>query len=77
MPRNTMNDLIDHLFEQLERLNDEDLKGDELKDEIERSRAVSGLAQQVVATANVSLKAAEFQDMAGKPAPFRLSGGSQ
>lgn len=76
MPRNTMTDLIDHLFVQLERLNDESLEGDALKDEIERSRAVSGLAQQVVATANVSLRAAEFQDMTDKPAPFRLTGGA-
>lgn len=41
-------DLNNHLFMAIERLNDEDIKGDELKEEIERGRAISGLAKQVI-----------------------------
>ncbi|ATG73643.1 hypothetical protein AN401_07060 [Zobellella denitrificans] len=41
-------DLNNHLFAALERLNDEALEGDKLRDEIERSRAVAGVAKQII-----------------------------
>lgn len=46
--RNTMNDLNNHLFEQLERLNDEDLKGEALKEELERSKAITRIASEII-----------------------------
>lgn len=60
--KNTLNDLTDHLFAQLERLDDEDLTPEQLEREIERSKAVTGVAQQVIANANTVLRAIEFQD---------------
>lgn len=36
MPRNKLTDLNNHLFEQLERLNDGDLEGEELEKEIKK-----------------------------------------
>lgn len=57
MPRNKMTDLNNHLFEQLERLNDENLSPEELKTEVERSKAMAGLATQIVKGAKVSLDA--------------------
>jgi len=46
--KNKLSDLNNHLFSQLERLNDESLKGDDLSAEIERAKAMSGLATQIV-----------------------------
>lgn len=62
MTKNKMTDLNDHLFAQLERLGDEDMAAEELEAEIKRAKAVSGLAQQIIANADLGLRAAEFED---------------
>jgi hypothetical protein len=55
--KNKMIDLNNHLFEQLERLNDEDLKGDDLKLEMDRAKAITGIASQIIANGQLVLKA--------------------
>lgn len=55
--KNKLMDLNNHLFETLERLNDEDLKGDDLITEMERAKAVSGIAQTIINNGELMFKA--------------------
>jgi hypothetical protein len=55
--RNKLSDLNDHLFMQLERLGNEDLKPEALQEEIERTKAVTSLAGAIIANAKLALDA--------------------
>jgi hypothetical protein len=55
--KNKLSDLNDHLFAQMERLNDESIKGDKLQEEIKRSNAMAGIAKQIISNANIVLQA--------------------
>lgn len=59
--KNTLGDLNNHLFAQLERLGDEDLKGEELQTELDRAKAVAGIASQIIANGSLVLRAKELQ----------------
>lgn len=76
MVKNTLLDLNNHLFESLERLNDENLTGENLESEISRAKAITGLATQIIANGNLVLKAKEMQreSLGEKPLPPMLSG---
>ena len=60
MPRNTLGDLNLHLFAQLERLSDESIKGEVLREEINRSKAITIVAKQIIENANTVLSAKKF-----------------
>lgn len=78
MARNTLEDLNNHLFAMIEKLGDDDIQGDELKQEIERAHAMSGLAKDVVANAHLVLSVARFNDTkndADISVPKMLGGG--
>lgn len=60
--RNNLGGLNDLLFEQVERLNNGELKGEELKEEMERCRAISGLAKDIISNGSLALQARKFSD---------------
>ena len=55
--KNSMLDLHNHLFAQLERLSDELLKDGQLSEEIGRAKAVIGVADVIVKNASLMLEA--------------------
>lgn len=65
MAKNKLLDLNNHLFAELERLGDEDLKGDELKEEIERAKALSDVSEKVINNASLMLKVIHEQNEYG------------
>ncbi|MDN5307964.1 MAG: hypothetical protein PWP16_1327 [Eubacteriaceae bacterium] len=60
--KNKLSDLNNHLFAELERLSDEDLKGEALTEEIQRSRAITGVATQIIANGSLVLEARKYVD---------------
>ena len=58
--KNTLNDLNNHLFAQIERLGDEDIKGEDLQEEINRAKAISDVATQIISNGSLALKAKTF-----------------
>lgn len=55
--KNKLTDLNDHLFAQLERLGDESLDSEKLKDEIARSKAITAVSSQIINNARLALDA--------------------
>jgi len=60
--KNKLIDLNNHLFEELERLNDEELKGDNLEEELKRSEAITKVAQTIVNNGELMFKAQKHYD---------------
>lgn len=57
MLKTTLNDLNMHLFAEMERLDDEEIKGDDLQAEINRADAMSKVADQINKNGVLALRA--------------------
>jgi hypothetical protein len=78
MTKNKLEDLNNHLFLALERINDDDLESEELNQVILQTRAITGVASQIIANGQLVLAAAKFSDEAlaeGTVLPRMLHGG--
>lgn len=58
--RNTLADLNNILFEQMERLQDDDLKGENLEIELKKTKSIVDVASTVIENATLSLEAQKF-----------------
>ena len=79
--KNSLADLNNYRFEQIERLQDDGLDDEALKKEIERGEAVMRTAETIIANAGVQLRAAKFAAEMGMevnmPIPLALSGAAE
>lgn len=80
MKPNNLGKLNDILFEQLDRMNNTDLKGQELQDEISRADAIIDIGRTIIQNGDLALKAAlkkseGFYVHQGKDAPKMLEAG--
>ena len=64
--KTTLADLNELLFEQLERLTNEDLDSEALEAEIARSKAVSDLGGKIIANGTLMLNAVKHADEYGR-----------
>lgn len=62
---NNLTSLNNYLFEELERLNDDEELEENFDREIKRSKAVSSIAKNIIDNANVVLEAAKLQNEYG------------
>lgn len=63
--KNTLEDLNNHLFEQLERLNDEDLDPEALDRELRRAEGMSKVAEQIIRNGELAYKTMVHMDEYG------------
>ncbi len=63
--KNTLGDLNNLLFAQLEKLGDDDIEGEELEGEIRRSEAMAKVSEQIIKTGELQLKAIQHMDEYG------------
>jgi len=59
--KNALSDLNNHLFAQLERLSDENLKKEDLEQEIKRASSISSISKDIVSNATLQLDATKLR----------------
>ena len=60
--KNTLNDLNNYLFAQLERLDEEDISEEKLNSEIMRAKAIVGVATAIINNADVAIQAIKIKE---------------
>jgi hypothetical protein len=55
MARNKLSDLRDHMFAALERLDDEELTTDQIKNEIEKAKSIAMVGSVIINSAKIEI----------------------
>lgn len=63
--RMTMAALNAVLFEQIERINDDELKGEELDEQVLKSRTIKGIADVLLKSADIELRKRSLEERNG------------
>lgn len=64
-PRNTLGDLNNHLFAQLEKMDDDELTGEQLDNEIRRTEAIAKISEQIIKNGELQFRAMKHMDEYG------------
>lgn len=64
--KNTLQDLNNHLFLELERLNDEEIDKDKISFETSRAKALSLISDRILSNASLMLEAKKHFDELGE-----------
>lgn len=60
--KNTLADLNNILFEQLERLNDDELSDDELEKQLKKTDQIVKVSEKIIANGELAFKAIQHKD---------------
>lgn len=63
--KNTLSDLNDYLFEQLERLNDDDLTEEQLERELKKTDSIVKVSEKIIETGELAFKTMQHMDQYG------------
>lgn len=70
--KNTLSDLNNYLFEQIERINDDSLTDQELEKEIKRSNAINKVAKTIIDNGALALEAKKYLDDYGAGENYKM-----
>lgn len=62
MAKTRLKDLNEHLFAQLERLNNDDMSDETLRKETSRTEAITKVAREIISSGHLMLKARQLAD---------------
>ena len=72
MTKNKLLDLNNHLFEALERINDDELQGEKLQEEMARAKTITQIGNTIISNASLALEAKKYKDEFGRGATLPL-----
>lgn len=70
--KNTLSDLNNYLFEQIERLNDDSLSDEDLEKELKKSDAITKIAKTVIDNGNLALRVKQHLDEYGQGEKYNM-----